>query len=34
MPFEAKWMDLEMIILSQTKKNIIWYHVVSLICGI
>ena len=33
-PFEAKRMGLEMIILSQTKTNIIWYHMISLICGI
>ena len=29
MPFAAKWMDLEIPILgeiSQTKTNIIWYH--------
>ena len=26
MPFAAMWMDLEIIILSQRKKNIIWYH--------
>ena len=26
MPVAATWMDLEMIILSQTKTNIIWYH--------
>ena len=28
-PFATTWMDLEIIILSevsQTKKNIIWYH--------
>ena len=28
-PFAVKWMDLEIIILSetsQTKTNIIWYH--------
>ena len=35
MPFAAKWMDLEIIILSevsQTGKD--KYHMISLICGI
>ena len=35
MPFAAKWMDLEIIILSevsQTEKD--KYHMISLICGI
>ena len=35
MPFEATWMDLEIIILnevSQTEKD--KYHMISLICGI
>ena len=35
MPFEATWMDLEIIILSkvgQKEKN--KYHMISLICGI
>ena len=35
MPFEATWMDLEIVILSevsQTEKDN--YHMISLICGI
>ena len=32
LPFEATWIDLEIIILSQTEKD--KYHTVSLICGI
>ena len=35
MPFEATWMDLEIIILSeetQTEKD--KYHMISLMCGI
>ena len=35
MPFAARWMDLENIILSevsQTEKD--KYHMISLICGI
>ena len=35
MPFAAKWMDLEIVILSevsQTEKQ--KYHITSLICGI
>ena len=35
MPFTAKWMDLEIVILSevsQTEKE--KYHMISLICGI
>ena len=35
MPFAAKWMDLEIVILSevsQTEKD--KYHMASLICGI
>ena len=35
MPFAAKWMDLEILILSeisQKQKDI--YHMISLICGI
>ena len=35
MPFEATWMNLEIIILnevSQTEKD--KYHMISLICGI
>ena len=35
MPFEATWMDLEIILLSEvcrTEKGI--YHMISLICGI
>ena len=31
MPFAAKWMDLEIIILSKSKKD--KYHIRSLICG-
>ena len=26
MPFTSTWMDLEIIILSQRKTNITWYH--------
>ena len=26
MTFVATWMDLEINMLNQTKKNIIWYH--------
>ena len=26
MPFVATWMDLEIIILSEAEKNIIYYH--------
>ena len=26
LPFVAKWMDLEIIILSQTVKENMWYH--------
>ena len=26
MPFAAMWIDLESAILSQTKTNIMWYH--------
>ena len=35
LPFEAMWMDLESILLSevsQTEKD--KYHIISLICGI
>ena len=32
MPFAATWMDLEIIVLSKTEKDV--YHVVSLICGL
>ena len=32
MPFAAIWMDLEIVILSQTEKD--KYHMISLICGI
>ena len=35
MPFAAKWMDIEIVILSevsQTEKD--KYHMISLICGI
>ena len=32
MPFATIWMDLEVIILSQTEKD--KYHMISLICGI
>ena len=32
MPFAATWMDLEIIIRSQTEKD--KYHIISLICGI
>ena len=31
-PFAATWMDLEIVILSETEKN--KYHMVSVICGI
>ena len=31
MPFAAIWMDLEIVILSQTEKD--KYHMISLICG-
>ena len=35
MPFEASWMDLEMIILSEvSQKEKDKYHMISLICGI
>ena len=32
MPFAATWLDLEIIILSQKKKD--KYHMTALICGI
>ena len=35
MPFAARWMDLEMIILSEvSQKEKDKYHMISLICGI
>ena len=35
MPFEATWMDLEIIILSEiSQKEKDKYHMISLICGI
>ena len=35
MPFEATWMDLEIIILSEvSQKEKDKYHTISLICGI
>ena len=27
LPFAATWMDLEVIILSKSEKNTIWYHI-------
>ena len=32
MPFAAKWMDLEITILSESDKD--KYHMISLTCGI
>ena len=32
MPFAARWMDLEIIILSQKEND--KYHVIPLLCGI
>ena len=35
MPFAVKWMDLEIIILSEvSQKEKVKYHMISLICGI
>ena len=35
MPFEAKWMELESLMLSQvSQKEKDKYHMISLICGI
>ena len=35
MPFAATWMDLEIIILSETSQpKKVKYHIISLICGI
>ena len=35
MPFEATWMDLEIMILSEvSQKEKDKYHIISLICGI
>ena len=34
MPFEATWMDLEIVILSEVKSEKDKYHMISLICGI
>ena len=35
MPFAARWMDLEIIILSEvSQKEKDKYHIISLICGI
>ena len=32
MPFAAAWMELEVVILSETEKD--KYHMILLICGI
>jgi hypothetical protein len=32
MPFSATWMNLELIILSESERD--EYHMISLICGI
>ena len=35
MPFAAKWMDLEIIILSEvSQKEKDKYHMISLVCGL
>ena len=35
MPFAAKWMDLEIIILSEViQKEKDKYHMISLVCGV
>ena len=35
MPFAAKWMDLEIIILSEvSQKEKDKYHMISLVCGV
>ena len=33
MPFSAKWMDLEIVILSEIGTEKDKYHMISLICG-
>ena len=34
MPFEATWMDLEIVISSEIKSEKDKYHMISLICGV
>ena len=34
MPFAATWMDLEIVILSESQTQKDKYHMISLICGI
>ena len=33
MPFAATWMDLEIVILSESMTEKYKYHMISLICG-